>query len=53
MALREGEVMQGIEHIRLPHTIQADEAVHLGREDAGSRGNALEVEDMQSVEDHE
>ena len=45
--------MQGIEHIRLAHTIQADEAVHLGREEARGRGNALEVEDVQSVEDHE
>ena len=44
--------MQGIEHIRLPHTIQADEAVHLGREVTASGDYALEVDQVESGKYH-
>ena len=45
--------MEGIQEIRLPHPIEADEAVDLGGKRARSRGDALEVQEMQTLKDHE
>ena len=53
VALRERKVMKGIQEIRLPHPIEADEAVDLGGKRARSRGDALEMQKVQTLKDHE
>ena len=53
VALCEGKVMEGVQEVRFPHPIEADEAVDLGRKRARSRGNALEMQKVQTLKDHE
>ena len=44
--------MQRIQQVGLPHPIEANEAIDLGGEGAGGRGDALEVQEVQTLEDH-
>ena len=52
VTLGEGEVVQRIQQVGLPHPIEANEAIDLGGEGAGGRGDALEVQEVQTLEDH-
>ena len=52
VTLGEREVVQRIQQVGLPHPIEANEAIDLGGEGAGGRGDALEVQEVQTLEDH-
>ena len=46
VALREGQVVQGVQQVGLPHTIEPNKAVNLRGEGAAGRRYALKVDEV-------